>query len=153
MREVKAGVGDRIAEVPACRLGRRENDTTFTSGTCSSRNCDRLKKLFIKRGNVMKSILVVDDDRVFRSYIAEALSSKGYLVNTAESGGQLLSQLKTGLSPAVILLDVHMPETDGIELISRVKELGWNIPIIMLSGVNHVRTVVEAMKLGACDFI
>ena len=101
----------------------------------------------------MKSVLVVDDDRVFRSYIAEALRSKGYLVDTVESGSQLLSRLKTGLPPAVILLDVHMPESDGIELIARIKELGWDMPVIMLSGVNDVRTVVEAMKLGACDFI
>jgi DNA-binding NtrC family response regulator len=74
-------------------------------------------------------------------------------VDLAESGAQLLTRLRTGIPPSVILLDVHMPETDGIELISKVKDLGWNIPVIMLSGVNQVRTVVEAMKLGACDFI
>jgi DNA-binding NtrC family response regulator len=101
----------------------------------------------------MKTVLVVDDDRVFRTYIADALRSRGYVVDMAESGGQLLDRLASGTPPSIILLDVHMPETDGIELISKVKALGWNIPVIMLSGMNHVRTVVEAMKLGACDFV
>src|SRR5215467_5379949 len=101
----------------------------------------------------MKSVLVVDDDRIFRTYMADALRSRGYVVDLAENGAQMLARLRTGIPPSVILLDVHMPETDGIELISKVNDLGWNIPVIMLSGVNQVRTVVEAMKLGACDFI
>src|SRR5438552_1305809 len=55
--------------------------------------------------------------------------------------------------PSMILLDVLMPDSDGIQVMEKIKASGVRVPVIMLSGVGHVRTVVEAMKLGASDFL
>jgi two-component system response regulator AtoC len=71
-----------------------------------------------------------------------------------ECGDQLLARLTSGAAlPSVILMDVLLPDSDGLELIGKMKDLGVHVPVIVLSGASHVRTVVEAMKLGACDFL
>src|SRR5690348_12321288 len=100
------------------------------------------------------SILVVDDDQSFRTYIAAVLRSRGYEVDVAENGAQLMQRVAVPASiPSIILLDVLMPDSNGIELMRKLKDIGLSVPVIMLSGVNEVRTVVEAMKFGATDFV
>src|SRR5579884_1962039 len=99
------------------------------------------------------SVLVVDDDESFRTYAALMLGGRGYAVEALESGNQLMARLSSGELPSVILLDVLLPDGDGIEVIGKMRTMGIQIPVIMLSGVGHVRTVVEAMKLGASDFL
>jgi DNA-binding NtrC family response regulator len=68
-------------------------------------------------------------------------------------GEQLLTRLATGPIPSLILLDVQLPGRDGIEIIEKINEAHLRIPVIMLSGMRQTRTVVEAMKLGASDFL
>jgi DNA-binding NtrC family response regulator len=99
------------------------------------------------------SVLLVDDDESFRKYITLLLRAEGYRVDAMESGGQLMARLRSGPQPSVILLDVLLPDTDGIEIMQKMKSMGLNIPVILLSGGGHVRTVVDAMKLGARDFL
>jgi two-component system, NtrC family, response regulator AtoC len=98
------------------------------------------------------AILVVDDDHSFRTYITLFLRDRGYLADGLENGQQLIARLATE-RPALILLDVLLPDNDGIQIIGKMREMGVNVPVVMLSGVGHVRTVVEAMKLGAVDFL
>jgi two-component system, NtrC family, response regulator AtoC len=98
------------------------------------------------------SIAVVDDDRSMGTYLSHMLSGS-YAVNVLTSGDQLLDQLRLGPLPSLILLDVVMPERDGLHVIEKIMNSGLNIPVIMLSGMSQVRTVVEAMKLGAYDFL
>jgi two-component system response regulator AtoC len=102
---------------------------------------------------IKPSVLVVDDDQSFRTYVTLLLRARGYAVDALENGDQLIARLTSGETPSVILLDVLLPDSDGIEVIGRMKTMGVNVPVIMLSGVSHVRTVVEAMKLGASDFL
>jgi two-component system response regulator AtoC len=99
------------------------------------------------------AIVIVDDDLSFRMYVAAALSSAGHIVETLPNGVQLLARLSAGLIPSLIILDVVLPGEDGIQLIGKIKAIAAHVPIIMLSGEDHVRTVVEAMKLGAADFL
>src|SRR5499425_823441 len=100
-----------------------------------------------------QSILVVDDDKNTRDYLAAFLSAAGYVVECLGSGDETIERLAAGYSPALILLDVMLPGKDGIEVLANVKALYPKIPIIILSGIGQIKTVVEAMKMGASDYL
>jgi two-component system, NtrC family, response regulator AtoC len=100
-----------------------------------------------------QSILVVDDDKSIRDYLATFLTSRGFHVDTLGSGDEAIDRLASGYSPTMILLDVMLPGKDGIEVLSSVKSIYPSIPIIILSGVGQIKTVVEAMKIGAADYL
>jgi DNA-binding NtrC family response regulator len=99
------------------------------------------------------SIVVVDDEPSIRTYLSHLLSITGYAVETMTDGDELLARLAVGPIPSLILLDVRLPGRDGIEIIQKIKEAHLKVPVIMLSGMSHTKTVVEAMKLGASDFL
>jgi two-component system response regulator AtoC len=98
-------------------------------------------------------VLVVDDAEGIRTYLANLLELAGYDVDTAEDGRRALALLEGGAAPDVILLDVMMPGLDGIETLRRIRELEGDIPVIMLSVVGKASTIVEAVRLGAVDFL
>ena len=100
-----------------------------------------------------RSVLLVDDDESFRGWATLLLKERGYTAEAAENGDQLIERLSSGEMPSIILLDVLLKDSDGIEVMRKIKTAGVTIPVIMLSGLGHVRTVVEAMKLGASDFL
>ncbi len=100
-----------------------------------------------------RSILVVDDDKNTRDYLATFLASCGYTVDSLGSGDEAISKLASGYSPSMILLDILLPGKDGIEVLSSVKAIYPSIPIIILSGIGQIKTVVEAMKIGASDYL
>lgn len=100
-----------------------------------------------------RSILVVDDDRSVRSYLSDFLTSCGYAVECLESGDQAVAHLAAGHTPSLIVLDIIMPGIDGIEALESVKKINSSIPVIILSAVGQTKTVVDAMKMGAADFL
>jgi DNA-binding NtrC family response regulator len=100
-----------------------------------------------------QSILVVDDDKSIRDYLAAFLTSCGFHVDCLGSGDEAIDRLASGYSPSMILLDVMLPGKDGIEVLSNVKSIYPSIPIIILSGIGQIKTVVEAMKIGAADYL
>jgi DNA-binding NtrC family response regulator len=100
-----------------------------------------------------QSILVVDDDKNTRDYLAAFLGSSGYEVESLGSGDEAIERLGSGCSPSMILLDVMLPGKDGIEVLANVKAIYPAIPIIILSGIGQIKTVVEAMKMGASDYL
>jgi len=100
-----------------------------------------------------RSILVVDDDQSVRSYLSELLTSCGYAVECAESGDQAVARLNGGYVPSVIVQDIVMPGINGIEVLESVKKINPTIPVIILSAAGQTKTVVDAMKLGAADFL
>jgi len=100
-----------------------------------------------------RSILVVDDDKSVRSYLSDFLSSCGYTVECAESGDQAVARLTAGYVPSLIVLDIVMPGINGIEALESVKKINASIPVIILSGAGQTKTVVDAMKMGAADFL
>jgi len=99
------------------------------------------------------SILVADDDPAIRTYLTHFLSTCGYEVETVDSGDDAITRLSRPPSPDLILLDVMMPGVDGIDVLTHLKKIGVLTPVIILSGVDHVKTVVEAIKLGASDYL
>ncbi|KGO33797.1 MAG: response regulator [Desulfoprunum sp.] len=97
-------------------------------------------------------VLLVDDEEDFLKTLAERLQTRGLKVSTATSGDNALASIE-GQEYDLIVLDLAMPGFDGIETLKRIKALQPDAEIIMLSGQGSIRTSIEAMKLGACDFL
>ena len=102
---------------------------------------------------VRRQILVVDDAEGIRTYLKNLLSLKGYDVLLAPDGATALEFLQQGAAPEVAILDIMMPGMDGLDLLRRMKEQRPEIPVIMLSVVGKAGTIVEAMNLGAADYL
>src|SRR3989442_15647909 len=115
--------------------------------------CTSLKKGEVGVQMSKRSILVVDDDRSVRSYLSDLLASCGYSVECLESGRQAVARLSTGYVPSLIVLDVVMPGMSGIEALESIKRINSSIPVIILSAAGQTKTVVDAMKMGAADFL
>ncbi len=102
----------------------------------------------------MKKILVVDDKPSISKLIVQFLSQT-YEVHTEEDGLKALAWLQEGNIPDLILTDLQMPNLDGMELISRLKESGYfsDIPVIVLSSKDSSDDRVKCLRLGAEDYI
>lgn len=97
-------------------------------------------------------ILIVDDEKGIRESLTGILEDEGYTVLTAISGEEALTTVKEHL-PDLVFLDVWLPEMDGIETLSRLKEISKDIPVVMISGHGNIEVAVNATRLGAYDFL
>lgn len=103
---------------------------------------------------VKGDILVVDDDVTVRDNLCAILELEGYRVEGISSGRRLLDVVASAATPpACIVLDLQMPEMSGLELLAELGRRGVKAPVVMISGNVDVPAAVEAMKLGARDFI
>ncbi|MCP4004611.1 MAG: sigma-54-dependent Fis family transcriptional regulator [bacterium] len=100
-----------------------------------------------------KQVLVVDDAEVIRTYLKNLLPMRGYDVLLAQDGLKAMEILNGGARPDVVILDVMMPGMDGLETLRKIKQLLPDVAVIMLSVVGKAGTVVDAMNLGAADYI
>lgn len=97
-------------------------------------------------------VLLVDDEADFLATLAERLETRGLKVNTVTSGEQAVAKAeKEGFD--LIVLDLAMPGMDGLETLKRIKAKQPDAEIIILSGQGSIKTSIEAMKLGAGDFM
>ena len=99
-----------------------------------------------------KTILVVDDEDGVRESVREVLSDEGYRVVDTADGTQVLSIIRQE-KPELVLLDIWMPQVDGIGLLKEIKNQEPDIPVVMVSGHGNIHTAVTATKYGAFDFI
>ena len=97
-------------------------------------------------------ILIVDDEELICRLLAQRLTSEGYACVTANNGREALSHFYKDTF-SLIISDIRMPEMDGIELLKRVKDLNPNMMVIMVTAYPELDMAVEAMRLGAYDFI
>ena len=97
-------------------------------------------------------ILIVDDAKSLRDYLEIILTKEGYTVATAESGPEALHKVSQQ-NFSLIITDIRMPGMDGIELLKRIKEKHPSIPVVIMTAYSTWETAIEAMRLGACDFI
>ncbi len=97
-------------------------------------------------------ILVIDDDPGVREYLEALAVRRGYHVFAAASAEEALRLLKEA-TPDIVTLDAVLPGMSGLELLGQLKQRLPEVPVIMLSGHGQARTIVEAMRLGASDFL
>ena len=99
-----------------------------------------------------QKILIVDDEDAIRHSASFMLRHAGYDVETFASGPEFLAKL-TRETEGCVLLDVRMPEMDGLTVLERTREISERLPVIILTGHGDVATAVSAMKSGATDFL
>ena len=99
-----------------------------------------------------ETILVVDDEEKIRSTLRGVLSDEGYRVLDTDGTPNVLDMV-VAQRPRLVLLDIWMPQVDGIELLERLKAQEPELPVIVMSGHGTIETAVRATKLGATDFI
>ena len=100
----------------------------------------------------MPRVLVVDDDRAVRHLIGEAFADSKYEVIAAGSVKEAIEQMQIEL-PDVVLLDIQLPDASGLEAFSRFKEIDGQLPVIYITGSGTSDTAIEAMKIGAFDYL
>src|ERR1700756_5428697 len=98
-------------------------------------------------------ILLVDDEPGMLRYIKTLLEVDNYKVETATTGEEALQKIEKGLEPDLVLLDVLMPGIDGLQTLEQLRQKKPSTKVVMLSCVNDTRKVVQAMKLGAQDYL
>ena len=102
--------------------------------------------------NQKPSVLIVDDEQVVCDILYDELSERGYLCTTVLSGNDALAKLEAE-DFAVVLLDIRLPGMSGMEVLREISLSQGNTVTIMITAVNDVNTAVEAMKLGASDYL
>ncbi len=98
------------------------------------------------------SVLVVDDDQDIQAVIGDRLESLGYDVSMASDGRECLEHL-TKQRPNLILLDIEMPQMNGMEALKEIRKREIDIPVLMITGYATVERAVQAMREGAYDFV
>ena len=97
-------------------------------------------------------VYIIDDDRLARESLQWLIESASQTVRVFENGSTFLDRYRVG-DPGCVVLDVRMPDINGMELHARLRERGANIPVIIVTGHADVTMAVRAMKAGAWDFI
>ena len=101
----------------------------------------------------MANILVVDDEMGIRELLNEILSDEGHVVYTAENAQQART-IREQMQPDLVLLDIWMPDTDGVTLLKEWSKSGLlTMPVVMMSGHATIDTAVEATRIGASNFL
>lgn len=98
-------------------------------------------------------ILLVDDEPGMLRYIKTLLEVEDHQVATASTGEEALAMVEKGMSPDLVLLDLLMPGIDGLETLENLRKLRPGMKVVMLSCVNDTKKVVQAIRLGATDYI
>src|SRR3989304_1681866 len=100
----------------------------------------------------MDKILIVEDDRVSRFLLCGILQKEGFSIIENSNGTDAVEIFKSEM-PSTVLLDLKIPGRDGIEILTEIKKIDSSIPVIVITGLSDVATVVNTMKLGAYDFL
>lgn len=101
----------------------------------------------------MATILIVDDAAFMRMMIKDILTKNGYqVVGEAENGAKAIEKFKE-LSPDLVIMDITMPEVDGIQAVKEIKKVKADSKIIMCSAMGQQAMVIESIQAGARDFI
>ncbi len=98
------------------------------------------------------TVLIVDDEKNIQLTLSRALAMEGYLAETAAGGQEALEKI-AALPVDVVVMDVRMPDLDGLEVLRRAREARPGLPVVIMSGHGSIETVRQAFKLGAFDYL
>jgi len=98
------------------------------------------------------TVIVIDDDEIIRLSCEQILKKSGYKVETFGNGHEGIERLKE-IRPPLLVVDIKMPELDGFEVIKIVRKIDPDVVIVVITGYATVETAVDAMKMGAYDFL
>ena len=119
----------------------------------SVKNNAGLKKFSQPRSDITpKKILIVDDEAMIRLSLKKLFDKEGFIVLTASSGASALKILEVE-NPDIVVLDVRLPDASGIDLLKTIKQINSETIVVMITGHGDIKSSVEAMKMGACDFL
>lgn len=99
------------------------------------------------------TFLLVDDEQQFVETTAQRLRRRGYTVDCALSGAEALNKLAENDAIDVVILDIRMPEMDGVEVLAQIRQQFPLVEVIMLTGHAGVPSAIETMKRGAFDYL
>src|SRR5512132_2302850 len=97
-----------------------------------------------------RTILVADDDASIRSLLKQLLADEGYSVAEAATGSEVLEQVRA-TTPDLVIMDVRMPELDGIEALQKTKSLSPQTAVLIMTAFGTSNAAIKAMELGAFD--
>jgi len=100
----------------------------------------------------MKSILIIDDDSLIRKTLSSHLSKQGFEVQTAEDGESGLKKYAE-MGPDLVILDIRLPDTDGLDVLSQMKDQANRASVLIMTAYDDMKTTVEAIKLGAFEYL
>ena len=100
----------------------------------------------------MQKVLVIDDEQNIRRMLTRVLSPEGFIIKEAINGLEALKRLEEE-NYSLVLLDLRMPVLNGIDTLKKIREYDINLPVIMMSAYGSIPEAVEAMKLGALDYL
>ncbi|MDO8131615.1 MAG: sigma-54 dependent transcriptional regulator, partial [Candidatus Brocadiales bacterium] len=101
----------------------------------------------------MKKVLIIDDDIAMGEMCKELLKSKGYISDVSASGKDAVEKLAIDGAYSIVLTDLVMPEMDGIEVLKKIKQQNPHIAVVVMTSYGTITNAVEAMKLGAADYV
>jgi len=100
----------------------------------------------------MRSVLIIDDDPLIRKTLSGHLSKQGFDVQLAEEGEEGIRKFRE-FNPDVVILDVRLPDLDGIEVLRQIRDLNKKPYVLMMTAYDDMKTTVEAIKLGAFEYL
>jgi two-component system response regulator AtoC len=104
------------------------------------------------RGGIMKSILIIDDDALIRKTLSLHLSKQGYDVQAAADGTSGFQKYEE-MDPDLVILDIRLPDVDGLEVLREIKERDNRVSILIMTAFDDMKTTVEAVKRGAFEYL
>ncbi|MDO8785024.1 MAG: response regulator, partial [Syntrophales bacterium] len=105
-----------------------------------------------EHGNAKGKVFILDDDELIVTMLGRALKSAGYSIRQETTTKDIINNILS-FSPDVVLLDVNLPEYNGLDILRDIKEQGISTQVVMLTSDNSAETAVNAMKLGAADYL
>lgn len=99
-----------------------------------------------------QTILIVEDDQNVLDVLAEGLSREGYMTRSAKSGSEAV-HLSTKMRPDLVVLDLNLPDCNGIQVLDKLKERDETLQVIIITGFGSQNAARRAMEIGAFDFL
>src|SRR5262245_39363491 len=99
------------------------------------------------------NLLIVDDEQVIREVLTEKLTKSGYQCVAAGNGPEALKRLESDHTLSLVLSDIDMPGQNGLSLLRDIKSRNADIDVVMVTGVVDIDTAIQAIRLGASDYI